>query len=267
MKEKSKYNVLEMKDYILSRAKIDANTAIILGSGMGAFADRLNSPTYISYDDIPNYPISTVKGHSGVLTIGNLKNIPLIIAKGRFHYYDGYDIETITLPIRLFNLLRVKRIIITNAAGSLDLTLPPGEMMVIDSHMDCTFRKSLYVPKKYNSKRYHDPSFITTARDCAEKIGISISKGTYCWTMGPAYETPDEVSYFQSIGGNAVGMSTVPEIQQAAELNMRILSISIITNYAAGIINKPLSHEEVIEVSSQVKDDFANLLTEIITAI
>ena len=267
MKEKSKYNVLEMKDYILSRAKIDANTAIILGSGMGSFADRLNSPTYISYDDIPNYPISTVKGHSGVLTIGSLKNIPLIIAKGRFHYYEGYDIETITLPIRLFNLLRVKRIIITNAAGSLDLTLPPGEMMVIDSHMDCTFRKSLYVPKKYNSKRYHDPSFITTARDCAEKIGISISKVTYCWTMGPAYETPDEVSYFQSIGGNAVGMSTVPEIQQAAELNMRILSISIITNYAAGIINKPLSHEEVIEVSSQVKDDFANLLTEIITVI
>ena len=93
MKEKSKYNVLEMKDYILSRAKIDANTAIILGSGMGAFADRLDNPTYISYDDIPNYPISTVKGHSGELTIGNLKNIPLIIAKGRFHYYEGYDIE------------------------------------------------------------------------------------------------------------------------------------------------------------------------------
>ena len=180
---------------------------------------------------------------------------------------DRYDIETITLPIRLFNLLGVKRIIITNAAGSLDLALTPGEMMIIDSHMDCTFRESLSVPKKYNSKRYHDPSFTITARDCAEKIGISISKGTYCWTMGPAYETPDEVSFFQSIGGNAVGMSTVPEIQQAAELDMRILSISIITNYAAGIINKPLSHEEVIEVSSQVKDDFANLLTEIITAI
>ena len=170
MKEKSKYNVLEMKDYILSRAKINANTAIILGSGMGAFADRLNNPTYISYDDIPNYPISTVKGHSGELTIGNLKNVPLIIAKGRFHYYEGYDIETITLPIRLFNLLGVKRIIITNAAGSLDLALTPGEMMIIDSHMDCTFRESLSVPKKYNSKRYHDPSFTITARDCAEKI-------------------------------------------------------------------------------------------------
>ena len=267
LKDVSKYHLSAMKDYILSKAKFDADTAIILGSGMGAFADRLNNLTNISYSDIPGYPLSTVKGHSGELSIGSIKNISLIVAKGRFHYYEGYDMDTITLPVRLFHSLGVKKLIITNAAGSLSLSLPPGQMMIIDSHMDCTFRDSLFVPKKHNSKKYHDPSYIKKAFNCSKKIGISVSKGTYCWTMGPAYETPDEVSFFQSIGGHAVGMSTVPEIQQAAELDMKILAMSTITNYAAGIINKPLSHEEVIQVSSQVKDDFASLLTEIIMTI
>ena len=264
VKNQSKYNLLEMKDYILSRAPFDVDTAIILGSGMGAFADRLNNPINISYNDIPDYPLPTVKGHSGELSIGSIRDIFLVVAKGRFHYYEGYDMETIALPVRLFHSLGIKKLIITNAAGSLSLNIPPGQMMILDSHMDCTFRKSVSVPKKYNSKRYHDPSYTKIAIDSAKKIGIEVSKGTYCWTMGPAYETPDEVYFFQSIGGDAVGMSTVPEIKQAAELDMKILSISTITNYAAGIINKPLSHEEVIHVSSKVKDDFANLLTEIV---
>jgi len=140
-------------------------------------------------------------------------------------------------------------------------------MMILDSHMDCTFLESVSIPKKQNSKKFHDRSFMQIAFRSAEKIGIHVSKGTYCWTLGPAYETPDEVSFIQSIGGQAVGMSTVPEIQQAAELDMKILAISTITNYAAGITNKPLSHEEVIHVSSQVEDDFANLLTEIVIRI
>ena len=175
--------------------------------------------------------------------------------------------ETITLPVRLFHSLGVKKLIITNAAGSLSFNLPPGQMMILDSHMDCTFRESVSIPKKQNSKKFHDRSFMQIAFRSAEKIGIPISKGTYCWTLGPAYETPDEVSFIQSIGGQAVGMSTVPEIQQAAELDMKILAISTITNYAAGITSKPLSHEEVIHVSSQVEDDFANLLTEIVIRI
>ena len=132
--------------------------------------------------------------------------------------------ETISLPVRLFHSLGIKKLIITNAAGSLSLSIPPGQMMILDSHMDCTFRKSVSVPKKYNSRRYHDPSYTEIAIDSAEKIGIKVSKGTYCWTMGPAYETPDEVSFFQSIGGDAVGMSTVPEIKQAAEIEMKILN-------------------------------------------
>ena len=267
LNNKSKYNLQNMKDYILSKVSFSADTAIILGSGMGAFADGLKNLTNIAYRDIPGYPLSTVKGHSGELTIGSIRNKSFIVAKGRFHYYEGYDMERITLPVRLFNLLGVKKLIITNAAGSLNLILPPGKMMVLDSHMDCTFRNFVSIPKKYHSKKFHDPSYIKIAFDSAKKVGLDIAKGTYCWTMGPAYETPDEVSFFQSIGGNAVGMSTVPEIKQAAKLNMRILAISTITNYATGIINKPLSHEEVIHVSSQVKDDFANLLTEIVTRI
>ncbi len=256
-----------MKDYILSKSRFNGDTAIILGSGMGAFGDRLDDLINISYSDIPGYPLSTVKGHSGELSIGTIRDISLIVAKGRFHYYEGYDMETITLPVKLFHSLGVKKLIITNAAGSLSLNLPPGQMMILDSHMDCTFRKSVSIPKKQNSKKFHNRSFMQIAFDSAEKIGIHISKGTYCWTMGPAYETPHEVSFIQSIGGQAVGMSTVPEIQQAADLDMKILAISTITNYAAGITNKSLSHEEVIHVSSQVEDDFANLLTEIVIRI
>ena len=256
-----------MKDYILSKSLFNGDTAIILGSGMGAFGDRLDDLINISYSDIPGYPLSTVKGHSGELSIGTIRDISLIAAKGRFHYYEGYDIETITLPVKLFHSLGVKKLIITNAAGSLSFNLPPGQMMILDSHMDCTFRESVSIPKKQNSKKFHDRSFMQIAFRSAEKIGIPISKGTYCWTLGPAYETPDEVSFIQSIGGQAVGMSTVPEIQQAAELDMKILAISTITNYAAGITSKPLSHEEVIHVSSQVEDDFANLLTEIVIRI
>ena len=136
--------------------------------------------------------------------------------------------------------------------------------MIIDSHMDCTFRTSATEPKEYSGLPYHDPAYIKLAIKSADQIDLSITKGTYCWTLGPSYETPAEVSYIRSLGGDAVGMSTVPEIQAAAELGMKVLGISTITNYAAGIIGEPLSHDDVIKVSAQVEDDFTNLLTEII---
>ena len=136
--------------------------------------------------------------------------------------------------------------------------------MIIDSHIDCTFRASVTEPEEYSGTPFHDPVYIKLAVKSADQIDLSITKGTYCWTLGPSYETPAEVSYIRSLGGDAVGMSTVPEIQAAAELGMKVLGISTITNYAAGIIGEPLSHDDVIKVSAQVEDDFTNLLTEII---
>ena len=253
-----------MKQFIIDRTEIRAGIAVVLGSGMGGFCDRMNDVMLIPYKDIPDYPKSTVRGHIGELAFGLLHNIPLLAAKGRFHFYEGYDIQTITLPVQLFHSLGIDSLIITNAAGSLKSDLRPGSLMIIDSHMDCTFRTSATEPKEYSGLPYHDPAYIKLAVKSADQIDLSITKGTYCWTLGPSYETPAEVSYIRSLGGDAVGMSTVPEIQTATELGMKTLSISTITNYAAGIIDEPLSHDDVIEVSSKVKDDFTNLLTEII---
>ena len=256
-----------MKQFINDRIEIRAGIAIVLGSGMGGFCDQMDEVILIPYRDIPDYPESTVRGHAGELAVGTLHNIPLLAAKGRFHYYEGYDIQTITLPIQLFHSLGIKSLIITNAAGSLKLDLRPGSLMIIDSHMDCTFRASPNKPKEYSGKSYHDPAYIKLADKSANQIDLSITQGTYCWTLGPSYETPAEVSFLRSLGGDAVGMSTVPEIHAAAGLGMNVLGISTITNYAAGITDEPLLHEDVIKVSGKVKDDFTNLLTEIVKGI
>ena len=253
-----------MKQFIIDRTEIRASIAVVLGSGMGGFCDQMDDVILIPYKDIPDYPESTVRGHAGELAIGSLDNIPLLVAKGRFHFYEGYDIQTITLPVQLFHSLGIKSLIITNAAGSLKLDLQPGSLMIIDSHMDCTFRTSVTEPEEYSGIPYHNPAYIKLAVKSADQIDLAITQGTYCWTLGPSYETPAEVSYIRSLGGDAVGMSTVPEIQAATELGMKVLGISTITNYAAGIIDEPLSHDDVIKVSVQVKDDFTNLLTEII---
>ena len=259
-----KYNISAMKQFIIDQTEIQASIAVVLGSGMGGFCDQMDDVILIPYKNIPNYPKSTVRGHAGELAIGSLHNIPLLAAKGRFHYYEGYDIQTITLPVKLFHSLGIKSLIITNAAGSLKPDLRPGSLMIIDSHIDCTFRASVTEPEEYSGTSFHDPVYIELAVKSADQINLSITKGTYCWTLGPSYETPAEVSYIRSLGGDAVGMSTVPEIQAAAELGMKVLGISTITNYAAGIIGEPLSHDDVIKVSAQVEDDFTNFLTEII---
>ena len=253
-----------MKQFIIERTEIRASIAVVLGSGMGGFSDQMDDVILIPYKDIPDYPESTVRGHAGELAIGSLNNIPLLTAKGRFHFYEGYDIQTITLPVKLFHSLGIKSLIITNAAGSLKPDLRPGSLMIIDSHMDCTFRASVTEPEEYSGTPFHDPVYIKLAAKSADRNDLSITKGTYCWTLGPSYETPAEVSYIRSLGGDSVGMSTVPEIQAATELGMKVLGVSTITNYAAGIIDEPLSHDDVIKVSVQVKDDFTNFLTEII---
>ena len=253
-----------MKQFIIDRTDIRASIAVVLGSGMGGFCDQMDNVMLIPYKEIPDYPESTVRGHAGELAIGSLHNIPLLAAKGRFHYYEGYNMQPITLPVKLFHSLGIKSLIITNAAGSLKAALRPGSLMIIDSHIDCTFRASVTEPKEYSGTPFHDPVYIKLAVKSADRNDLSITKGTYCWTLGPSYETPAEVSYIRSLGGDAVGMSTVPEIQAAAELGMKVLGISTITNYAAGIIGEPLSHDDVIKVSAQVEDDFTNFLTEII---
>jgi len=252
-----KYNISNMSKYVGSRSGFTHGVAIVLGSGLGDFTEQIQKPVVIPYHAIPNYPQPTVEGHTGEFVIGEYKSVPLIAAKGRFHYYEGHNIEIVTLPIQLFHKLGVQYIIITNAAGSVRKSIPPGSLMAINGYADCTFRDSPNTPKIQNNTS-------SKMLDCVEKasksVTVKIEKGVYCWTQGPAYETPAEVEYIRNLGGDVVGMSTVPELQSADKLGIDTIGISTITNYAAGILDQSLTHNEVIETANRTKDDFAKLI-------
>ena len=252
-----KYSILEMADYVGSRSSFTNGVAVILGSGLGDFSEQIQTPTVIPYHAIPNYPQPTVEGHTGEFVVGNYKNVPLIAAKGRFHYYEGHDIETVTLPIQLFHKLGVKYIIITNAAGSVKKSIHPGSLMAINGYADCTFRESL---KKPQVVRDVSSNLLISVNGASKRTKVGLKQGVYCWTQGPGYETPAEVEYIRNLGGDAVGMSTVPELQSAKQLGIEAIGISTITNYAAGILDQPLTHNEVIETANRTKNDFAKLI-------
>lgn len=252
-----KYSILEIADYVGSRFGFTHGVAIVLGSGLGGFTEQIQTPVVIPYHAIPNYPQPTVEGHSGEFVIGNYKSVPLIAAKGRFHYYEGYDIETLTLPIQLFHKIGVKYIIITNAAGSVRKSIPPGTFMAISGYMDCTFRENLSTPQIVDDISL---KLLGCAEEASNRVNVKLENGVYCWTQGPAYETPAEVEFIRNLGGDAVGMSTVPELQAAEQLGIEAIGISTITNYAAGILDQPLTHNEVIETANRTKDDFAKLI-------
>ncbi|MBU0529285.1 purine-nucleoside phosphorylase [bacterium] len=252
-----KHSILEMADYVESCSGFINGVAIVLGSGLGDFTEQLDNPSVIPYHAIPNYPQPTVEGHSGEFVIGNYNNIPIITAKGRFHYYEGHDIETVTLPIHLFQKLGVKYIIITNAAGSVRMSMPPGSLMAISGYADCTFRKNLMTPQIVSDV---SSKLLVCVEKASKSEKVKLKKGIYCWSQGPGYETPAEVEYIRNLGGDAVGMSTVPELQAAEQLGIEAIGISTITNYAAGILDQPLTHNEVIETANRTKDDFAKLI-------
>ncbi len=246
-----------MAEYVGSRSGFTKGVAIILGSGLGNFTEQLCNPIVIPYHAIPNYPQPTVEGHSGEFVIGNYNDIPVIAAKGRFHFYEGHDIETVTLPIHLFHKLGVKYIIITNAAGSAKKSIPPGSLMAIEGYLDCTFRENASKP---TIVRDISKKLLNCVAEASEITSVKIEKGVYCWTQGPGYETPAEIEFIRDLGGDAVGMSTVPELQAALELGIDAIGISTITNYAAGILDQPLTHNEVIETANRTKNDFAKLI-------
>ncbi len=260
-------NIDLMAEHVFDQSIFNGRIAVILGSGLGTFADEMNEQKIIPYKEIPSYPHSTVEGHTGELAIGSMNGVELIAAKGRFHYYEGYSFQEITIPIHLFSKLGVDHLIITNSSGSMNKNCAPGSLMAISGHMDCTYRHSADDPKLYSGEPFHDQALIQLAIASAEKLGFELATGNYCWTLGPSYETPAEISDMQRMGGDAVGMSTVPEIISAAELGMKILTISCLTNYAAGISNHPLTHEEVVKTAKKTGEQFTGFLKKIISAL
>lgn len=252
-------------NYDMSNIKV----ALVLGSGLGAFADHLEKKIEINFNDIPNFKTSSVVGHKNKLIIGYIENKKILVMQGRIHYYEGNSMQEVTFPIRVISMLNINEIIITNAAGG--LTGNPGQLMLITDHLDLFCQNPLigenldvYGERFPDMTSVYNENMINIALETGSKSGIKLSKGVYCYLSGPSYETPFDIRVLKKLGVNAVGMSTVPEAIVAKHSGMKILGISCITNLAAGISNRPLSHLEVVETTDKVSGDFIKLLKGII---
>ncbi len=266
--------LLEAQQYIQSKAHYMPTTAIILGSGLGHIADALTDAVVIPYKEIPGFPVSTAPGHASQLIIGKLSEVPVILFKGRFHLYEGYQMEQIAFPIRCLKLLGCKTLILTNAAGGVNKDFTPGDLMVISDHINMTGQNPL-IGKNYDTlgPRFPDlsylytPSLRTIAHQSAQELGISLKEGVYAWMTGPSFETPSEITMIRNSGGDAVGMSTVPEAITAAHSGMQVLGISCISNMAAGVLDQPITEEEVMEIGKMVARNFAELIKKIVATL
>lgn len=260
----------ESINFIRSKTKLNPKLGIILGSGLGIFADQLKSAQKISTTEIPHYPKSTVDGHAGYLVFGDWKDIPVLVVQGRTHFYEGYSIEKVTYVIRIMAKLGVQILIVTNASGGVNPNFSPGDLMLIIDHINGMFRNPLIGPLTYGGDRFPDMSDVYASDyfDVVEKIAldknITLHKGTFFGSTGPTYETAAEVKMIRKLGGDSAGMSTVPEVIAANQAGIKVIGISCITNMATGISSLPLSHSEVTETADNVKEKFIQLVTGII---
>jgi purine-nucleoside phosphorylase len=252
---------------IQKRINVKPKVGLILGSGLGMLADEIQNPVTIFYKEIPHFPLSTVEGHAGELVIGELEGQNVITMRGRFHLYEGHPIDAVTFPIRVMKELGVEIILVTNAAGGVNTSYQAGNLMLIQDHINLMYRNPLIGPNDSTlGERFPDMSVAydtelrELAKTVADKQGVSLQSGVYAAVQGPSYETPAEIRMIRAIGGDAVGMSTVPEVIVARHAGIRVLGISCITNMAAGILPQPLSHAEVMETAERVKEDFIQLL-------
>ena len=261
-------------EQIRARAKAQPSVAIILGSGLGAFADELTESTSLAYKEIAGFAQATVEGHAGRLVIGKAGEVSIAAMQGRFHFYEGYSLEDITFPIRVLKLLGVHTLILTNAAGSLNTELTPGSLMVISDHINLMGVNPLIGA---NDDRFgvrfpdltstYDPDLQTIVIEEAKTLNIDMRRGVYAALTGPSYETPAEIHMVRTLGADAVGMSTVPEAIVARHMDMRVIGISCITNLAAGVSNRPVDHSQVIATGERVREQFTELLRRVIAKL
>ena len=262
----------ESKEYIESKlGGRMPQIGLILGSGLGDMADAIEDPVVIDYHDIPHFPVSTVPGHKGRLVIGGLEGKTVFCMQGRFHYYEGYSMEQVVYPVRTMKMLGIENLFLTNAAGCVNENWMPGDLMLITDHIKLIADSPLrgrnpdeLGPRFFDMTQAYDKSLITVAEKAAIKKGIAVRKGVYMLFTGPAFETAAEVRFARIAGADAVGMSTVPEAIAASHMKMHTIGISCLTNMAAGILDQPLNHEEVLETGERVKKTFSALVREII---
>ncbi|WP_257347830.1 purine-nucleoside phosphorylase [Pseudalkalibacillus decolorationis] len=264
-------SIHDAAQYINKRIDNKPSIGLILGSGLGVLADKIENPVIIPYDEIPSFPVSTVEGHAGELVIGTLEGKSVVAMKGRFHYYEGYSLQVVTFPVRVMKEIGVETLIVTNAAGGINQKFNAGDLMLITDHINNFGDNPLIGPNDHDlGVRFPDmsESYSTRLQDVAKTVAndfqMSIREGVYVGNSGPSYETPAEIRMLRILGGDAVGMSTVPEVIVARHSGMEVLGISCISNMAAGILDQPLTHDEVIETTEKVKTDFMGLVTSII---
>lgn len=243
---------------------------LILGSGLGVLAEQIEDSVHIPYEEIPNFPVSTVVGHEGKLVFGKIHNKTVVAMQGRFHYYEGYSLAEVTFPVRVMKELGAETLIVTNAAGGINTSYQPGDLMLISDHINFTGNNPLIGPNTEQGVRFPDMSesyssrLRNIAKQAAKTLQIPLQEGVYIGFSGPSYETPAEIRMARQLGADAVGMSTVPEVIVARHATMEVLGISCISNFAAGILEQPLSHEEVIETTEKAKARFLSLVKEVI---
>jgi purine-nucleoside phosphorylase len=260
--------------FILSKTKLRPRIALVLGSGLGAFADEFANAVRIPYKKIPHYPQSTAIGHAGQLVIGKVGNVPVAGMQGRVHLYEGYSAKQVTFPIRVFSRMGIQAVIVTNAAGGINLNYSEGALVALRDHINLQAANPLigpnddrFGPRFPDMTRAYDPEFRGFVAEEGRKLKLNLHEGVYLALAGPNYETPAEIHAFRTLGADLVGMSTVLEVIAARHSNIRVMGISCVTNMAAGITGAPLTAEEVFETGGRVKNDFIGLLKAVIPRI
>jgi purine-nucleoside phosphorylase len=260
--------------FILSKTKLRPRIAVVLGSGLGAFADDLAGAVRIPYEKIPGFPRSTAEGHAGRLVIGKVGDVVVAAMQGRVHFYEGYSLKEVVFPMRVLGRLGIRAAILTNAAGGINTSFKQGALVVIRDHINLQGSNPLIGP---NDERFgprfpdmthaYSQSYRAIASEEARKLGVEVFEGVYAALTGPSYETPAEIRYMRTIGADLAGMSTVPEVIVARHMGIRVLGISCVTNMAAGVLDQPINHAEVMETGERVKGHFIALLRAILPRI
>ena len=258
-------------DFIETRIPFTPHVAVVLGSGLGAFADALLDAAVVRYDEIPDWPPSTAVGHAGKLVVGLLDGMPVAALSGRVHLYEGYTAQQVAYGVRTLGSMGIKSIVLTNAAGAVNPSYRPGQLVLISDHINLTGQNPLTGPNDESlgprfpdmsgaySKRYRE-----IAREAGKEMGLDLVEGVYAALSGPSYETPAEIRYLRAIGADLVGMSTAPETIAANHMGLKVLGISCVTNFAAGVTDQKLDHKEVLEVGERVKDSMIELLRRVL---
>jgi purine-nucleoside phosphorylase len=257
--------------YVEARTALRPKIGLVLGSGLGAFAETLEDATRIPFREIPHFPVSTAIGHKGELAVGRSGGVPVAVMAGRVHYYEGYTPQQVVFPIRVLGRLGVRTAILTNAAGSVNVGFAPGELMIIEDHINYLGMNPLMGPNEeslglrfFDMSAAYDPDLRRIAERACAAAQVTARKGVYIAFTGPSYETPAEIRMARAMGADAVGMSTVPEVIAARHLGIRVLGLSCITNMAAGVLEQKLDHVEVLDVAERVRERLLDVLARIV---